>query len=95
MGMSDEVLLSVLNDQPELRSRIELLLLAIEDESGNLRTADAAEMYVIEQMKKIGHESLQAWASRQSNRVSESVKRDGKAWRAGKKNSSGTPPMVK
>ena len=95
MGMSNEVLLSMLDGQPELRSRIELLLLGIDDESGNLRTADAAEMYVIEQMKKMGHESLQAWALRQSNRVSESVERDGKTWRAGKKNSSGTPLMAK
>jgi len=42
MGMSDEALLNRLNGHPELRSRVESMLLVVDDEMGNLQEADAA-----------------------------------------------------
>ena len=41
--MSDAELIRRLGAHPDLRSRIESLVLAVEDEYGELKTADAAE----------------------------------------------------
>ena len=51
MGLSDEALLERLNEHPGLRSRVELMLLAVVDEKGELQEVDAAEMQLIEQMR--------------------------------------------
>lgn len=65
MSLSDEALLVHLNKHPELRSRVESMLLVVADEMGELQGADAAEMALIEQMRQMGQASLQAWASDQ------------------------------
>jgi hypothetical protein len=44
--LSDEELVSRLGAHPQLRNRMESLLLAVEDEAGELREADAAELRV-------------------------------------------------
>lgn len=95
MRMSDESLLNRLNVHPELRSRVESMLLVVDDEMGNLQEADAAELELIEQMRRMGQESLQAWASGQVIKASESVAQESHTWREGKKNSSGTAPLEK
>lgn len=108
MGMSDEALLNRLNGHPELRSRVESMLLVVDDEMGNLQEADAAEMQLIEQMRRMGQESLQAWATGQAARALEGVAQEsrsaspfatsggsGHVWREGKKNSSGTAHLAK
>ena len=61
MGMSDEALLERLNEHPELRSRVESMLLIVGDEIGNLQEADAAELRLIEEMRRMGH-----WSGGQS-----------------------------
>lgn len=95
MKMSDEALLSRLNEHPELRGRVESMLLVVEDEMGDLQEADAAELRLIEEMRRMGQESLQAWATGQAAKMSESVAQESKVWRGGKKNSSGTAPLAK
>jgi hypothetical protein len=95
MSMSDEALLNRLNGHPELRSRVETMLLVVDDEMGNLKEADAAELQLIEQMRRMGQESLQAWARGQVIKASESMTRQSHTWREGKKNSSGTAPLEK
>lgn len=95
MGLSDEALLNRLNAHPGLRSRVESMLLVVEDEMGNLQEADAAEMQLIEEMRRMGQESLQAWASGQAAKAAESVSRESKARREGKKNSAGTAHLAK
>jgi len=92
--MNDEALLNRLNVHPELRSRVESMLLAVADEKGELQEADAAELRLIEEMRRMGQESLQAWATRQAHKVSETVAQGNKVWREGKKNSSGTAPLA-
>lgn len=95
MGMSDEALLNRLNGHPELRSRVESMLLVVDDEMGNLQEADAAEMQLIEQMRRMGQESLQAWATVQADKASENAALESKTWREGKKNSNGTAHLAK
>lgn len=94
MVMSDETLLKHLNGHPELRSRVESMLRVVNDEMGNLQQADEAEMQLIEQMRRMGQASLQAWATRQADKASESVARESQTWREGKKNSTGTAPLA-
>ena len=94
MGMSDETLLDRLNEHPDLRRRVESMLLVVGDEMGNLQEADVAEMRLIEEMRRMGQESLQAWANGQVAKSSESVQ-ESRVWREGKKNSSGTAPLAK
>lgn len=95
MGMSDEALVERLNGHPELRSRVESMLLVVDDEMGNLQEADAAEMRLIEEMRRMGQESLQAWASGQAVKASASVAGESQMWREGKKNFAGTAPSAK
>jgi hypothetical protein len=95
MGLSDEALLDRLNEHPGLRSRVESMLLVVVDEKGELQEADAAEMQLIEQMRRMGQESLQAWATGQAVKAAERVRQESGVWRGGKKNSSGTAPLVK
>ena len=95
MGMSDEALLRHLNEHPDIRNRIESMLLIIEDEMGELQEADAVEMRLIEEMRQMGHKSLQAWATRQVVVASDMVAKESGAWKEGKKNSTGTAHLAK
>ena len=63
--MSDAELMRRLGAHPDLGSRIESLVLAVEDETGELKTADAVEMRVIEMMRRTGRNALQSWARHQ------------------------------
>ena len=92
--MSDAELMKRLSAHPELRSRMESLLLAVEDEVGELKQAEAAEMRVIEEMRRTGQVALQAWATRQVGKASQEMRQEAGVWSEGKKNSAGTPPLA-
>ena len=94
-SLSDELFLEKLNANPILRARFEALLLAVEDESGDLREADAAELRLIEEMRQMGRASLTAWAERQVVKTTQEIRDAGSGWREGKKNSVGTAPLEK
>jgi len=83
--MSDAELVKRLTAHPDLRSRIESLVLAVEDETGELRTADMAEMRIIEMMRCTGHDVLQSWAQQQVEKTSQEVMQAADVGRAGKK----------
>lgn len=93
-AMSDAELVERLRAYPELRSRMESLLLAVEDEAGELKIADEAEMRVIEEMRRTGKVALQAWAQRQVDKTSQDTRQVDKVWREGKKNFAGIPPLA-
>lgn len=96
LHLSDEGFLRKLSAHPDLRNRVESLVLGVEDESGELKEADAAEMRVIEEMRRMGQEALQAWAVRQLDKTSkEMLQTGGRAWREGKKNCAGTQRLAK
>lgn len=94
-SLSDEELLRRLGAHPQLRNRMESLLQAVEDEAGELREADAAELRVIDEMRRMGQEALQAWAASQVEKTAQEVGQEGGVWSEGKKNSAGTPPLAK
>ncbi|MCP4090829.1 MAG: ISKra4 family transposase [Gammaproteobacteria bacterium] len=62
---TDAELVTKLRAHPELKQQIYSLVLAIENETGDLTQADTAELQIIEQMRQMGKTSLTAWANHQ------------------------------
>jgi len=89
--VSDEEMLRLLNEHPQIRRRVISLLAAVHDAAGELRRADAAEQRLSEELRRLGQEAMQAWADGQVQSTEQQVRRSGRAHREGKKNSSGTP----
>jgi len=83
---TDEELIRRLNAHPAIRRRLESMLSAVEGESGDLKLADDAEMRMIEEVRRMGQEALQAWASRQTDQCSQEISQGKTTWREGKKN---------
>ena len=92
--LSDAEILKGLNAHPQIRNRIASLLAIVEDAAGDLKEADAAEMRLIEEIRRMGQEALQAWAERQVDSLEQELRRGGQVRREGKKNSAGTPPLA-
>ena len=92
--LSDEAILRGLNAHPQIKSRIASMLAVVEDAAGDLKEADMAEMRLIEEIRRMGQEAMQAWANRQVEILEQEIRRQGKVQREGKKNSAGTPPLA-
>jgi hypothetical protein len=92
--LSDEEILRGLNANPQIKNRIASLLAVVENATGDLKEADAAEMRLIEEIRRMGQEAMQAWAERQVERSEQELRRGGRVQREGKKNSAGTPPLA-
>jgi hypothetical protein len=58
-----------LHKHPALRARLEALLDMVEDESGLFERADDAEEFLISQLRSLGQELLQQWASNEQQLV--------------------------
>lgn len=93
--LNDAELLEKLNANPILRRRISSVLLAVEDETGTLREADAMEMRLIDEMRQMGRESLTAWAQGQVLKTTADCCQEDAVWREGKKNCAGIPRSEK
>ena len=92
--LSDEEILRGLNANPQIKNRIASLLAVVEDSGGDLRLADAAEARLIEEIRQMGQEAMQAWAGRQAEKCEQEVRQSGGVHREGKKNSAGTAPLA-
>ena len=92
--LSDEAILRGLNANPQIKNRIASMLAVVEDAAGDLKEADAAEMRLIEEVRRLGQEAMQAWANKQIELTEQEVRRGGQVQREGKKNSAGTPPLA-
>lgn len=80
-----------LAQHPELRTKIESLLLVIENAKGDLNRADDAEQAVLEEIRGIGQTALGEWAQSTQEAAQKSFLQDHpKAHRSRKKNSTGT-----
>jgi len=84
--LSDEAILRGLNAHPEIKCRIASMLAVVEDASGNLKLADAAEMRLIEEIRRLGEGAMQAWANGQVKASEQGVRQSGQVHREGKKN---------
>jgi hypothetical protein len=64
-----------LNSHPILRKRIHSLIEIIEDRPGNYNTADDAEEKIIEEVRLMGNELMEIWASEKESVRVEEVKK--------------------
>lgn len=80
-----------LSRHPDLKRKIESLLLVVEDAEGDLVKANEAEQRVIEEIRQLGQTALQEWANRQNQMQQEEfIKANPQVQRTRKKNSTGT-----
>ena len=92
--VSDQEIIQKLHAHPQIRQRIVSLLAVVDAEAGDFRRADDAEERLIEELRRMGQEAMQAWATGQVHQTEQEVRRTGRAHRDGKKNSAGTPPSA-
>lgn len=89
--MAENELVAKLQIYPELKERLIQLVSIIENVNGDTTLADEAERRVIEEMRTMGHDALQGWAKRQSERATAHVLEQKSGLRRHiKKNSCGT-----
>lgn len=74
---------------PELYDRFQELLEIVENADGAALTADEAEEMVVQEIRQLGREALQAWASHKQTRVAHQYETRLGLQRRGKKNSTG------
>lgn len=92
--LSDEEINQKLHAHPQIRERIVSLLAVVDAEGGSFRRADDAEERLIEELRRMGQEAMQSWATGQVHQTEQEVRHTGRAHREGKKNSAGTPPSA-
>lgn len=79
---------------PELKEHIERMLDVIENIAGTADKADDAEIYVVENMRKIGATALQEWAIQREQTVeSKWIEEYPTSLKHGKKKSTGKQPL--
>ena len=87
---NDELFLTRLNQHPQLRERMEILLNVVDHGAGDCTKADAAEQSVIEELRNLGNEALQCWAERAVQKATETLRQQQPALQGnGKKKSGG------
>jgi hypothetical protein len=95
--MSDHIvtLEERLQAHPVLKKRVESLLQIVEEPLRAGGTADDAEVRVIEEVRRLGKELLQEWATtKERERVEGVRKTQGSVVGHGKKNCIGTPHLA-
>ena len=78
LTVDQQLLLKGLESHPKLMSRfLSILSLAEEpDENGRIRSVDEIESMLIEQVRQLGQESLESWASKVDAIVGEQSKQE-------------------
>jgi len=92
LDQEDAKLLAKLKKHPKLFARMSALVDVVENAGGDLKKAAEAEMRVIEEVRKMGHEALHSWANGQVEKAVENLDGQEGIWKSGKKNSIGTVP---
>ncbi len=74
--LSDGALLVFLRAHPELRNRVASIAMAVENSSGDLVEADAAEERLVEEMRLLGREALQGWAEKRVEATEQEIRQE-------------------
>lgn len=75
----EQRIIDQLRANPQMFDRIESILsMANEPFDGIIRTADEIEALLIEELRKLGNETLGNWGSHVENQVAEKTKQSGK-----------------
>ena len=82
---SDRRLLDRLDRHPHLKERFAAILELAESEGSELRTADEIETLLVEEVRRLGAQTMTAWARRAHQRVVEEVQQKEPSSYCGKK----------
>lgn len=85
----DEFFFDRIKNHPRLKKRFNEILNIADNTSGELITADEAEMKAIEEVRKLGQEVMQEWADNQHKKQIETFESQNKTRKHTKKNSIG------
>src|SRR5271156_3960148 len=66
--LSDGAILAILEAHPGLRERFASIAIALADQEGNLKEADAIEERLVEEMRLLGRAAMQGWGRTKSKR---------------------------
>ncbi len=88
--LSDEALLAFFQSHPRLRDSLASIMAAVGNVDGDLNEADAAEERLIQEMRLLGREAMQDWASKRVEATECAFRDQPGIHRHGKKNSTGT-----
>jgi len=70
----DTQLIEQLREHPEIRERVRSILEIARNAEGPLKSADEVEELLIEEMRRLGGETLRLWARQAEERVSKELK---------------------
>ena len=95
LSQEDKELLNRLNRQPNLKKRIQSILSIAEDDGEGIIKADEAESRVIEEVRRMGSETLTGWAESRAEKSGADLPPGDNIVRSGQKKSFGTARSVK
>ncbi len=78
-------LLEQLRRHPEIMQRVQEILDLTDNAEGPLKTADQIEELLIAELRKLGHATMNQWASRAEERVTQELKSQDTSIRSRKK----------
>ncbi len=85
--------IDMMTKHPDIGARIVELCNLIKNSSGEFTTADAAEEHLIKEIKKLGLEVLQGWATSQSDKIMVQVESNKEVVKHSKKKSRAIQPL--
>ena len=95
LSQEDKALLNQLNRQPNLKKRIQAILSIAEDDGEGIVKADEAENRIIEEVRRMGNETLTGWAESRAEKSQADLPEDSNITRSGQKKYIGTVPSEK
>ena len=72
--LAEQQFLERLRRHPELRARFQSILDLARNAHGPVQAADAVEEQLIEELRQLGHLTMNQWATQAEQRVSEELK---------------------
>lgn len=78
-------LIEQLREHPEMMARVQSIMEITRNAEGPLKTADEVEELLVEQMRRLGSETMSRWASQAEERVSNELKSQDPTVRSRKK----------
>ena len=89
MTQQQRIIFDKLSKHPAIETRILEILKVLEDDSKELNSPDAVELYLIEEIQKLGLEVLQEWSTETANKLVADIKNKQGVIKHSKKNSFG------
>ena len=74
LSPSEINLLNRLRQQPRIMERVQRILEIANSTEGPLKTADEVEELLLEEMRRLGNETMTEWATQAEKRVGEELK---------------------